>query len=258
MAQTDAPIPPRAHFMAHGLSAAAPHSQRAPPPNRICRCAFLGTREAWRFRDSGRNEPLSALCGRPRSPTENPPTHQTGILESGKMGEMGGNMGGGGGGKGGNWIKMGGNGGGDGKIAVIAQGMWVVEGCGGMWFGGNGTKMGRNTHFSQCHSPHLSGGRGSSPSVPFVKTQRTAPTDGKMGIFATRRQPTAAAARTRGLELTPALHRHRSHKGHCRARRAGPTCWPSSTNWGTPGAFSGRGNCSGCVPRTGPRTARTR
>ena len=43
-----------------------------------------------------------------------------------------------------------------------STGMWVVEGCGGMWLrkmGGkwekNGGEMGPNTHFSQSHIPHF-------------------------------------------------------------------------------------------------------
>ena len=73
------------------------------------------------------------------------------------------------------WRKMEGNG----KIVVIAQGMWVVEGCGGMrlrkmgeiWEK-NGRKMGRNTHFSQSQFPHFPGGRRSSPQFPHRAHQR--------------------------------------------------------------------------------------
>ena len=61
--------------------------------------------------------------------------------ETGEMRKMRGN--------GEQWGEMGGNGGrgggGNGERAVIAYGMWVVEGCGGMWLrkwegGKNGTK----------------------------------------------------------------------------------------------------------------------
>ena len=48
----------------------------------------------------------------------------------------------------------------------------------------DGTKTGRDTHFSQSHFPHCSGGRRSSPH----QIQLTALTDGKMGLFATHQR----------------------------------------------------------------------
>ena len=65
---------------------------------------------------------------------------------------------------------MGGKGGGGyGEIAVISHGMWVVEGCGGMWLRGlgqNGRKLGETwekhgTKYPQSHVPHCL-------TVPFV------------------------------------------------------------------------------------------
>ena len=50
------------------------------------------------------------------------------------------------GGNGGKWGEMEGNGGkwegggGDGETFDVAHGMWVVKGCGGMFFAGNGRK----------------------------------------------------------------------------------------------------------------------
>ena len=53
----------------------------------------------------------------------------------------------------------------------------------------NGRKWEGNAHHSQSHSPHFPGGRRPSPTVPCVKHQLTAPTDGKMGICASHRHP---------------------------------------------------------------------
>ena len=85
------------------------------------------------------------------------------------------------GGKWGEWGEMGGNG----EIAGMAHGMWVVEGCGGMWLkeiGQHGRKMGEKWDgIPIFHSPI-------SPIFPEVedlphsslcKNQLTAVTDGK-------------------------------------------------------------------------------
>ena len=126
-----------------------------------------------------------------------------GMGENGEMGENAGNWGERGGG--GDWGGMGGIGGKSGKggemgggVAGIAQGMWGVEGCGGMWLrkmghqkGENweekGRQMGRNIHFSQSHCPRFSGGRRTSPSR-LCKHQPTARADGKLGLLATHRR----------------------------------------------------------------------
>ena len=100
------------------------------------------------------------------------------------MGEMDRN-----GGKWGKWREMGG------VISGIAHGIWVVEGCGGMWLSklgrewekngeNNGRTRVRNTHFSQSLFSHVPGGRRSSPQSPLLKPAH-ALTNEKMGLFAT-------------------------------------------------------------------------
>ena len=92
-----------------------------------------------------------------------------------KMGGKGGEMGG----NGGKWRKMGGTGGNwgelgrNGKIAVIAHGMWVVEGCGGMWLrkmGETREKNGTNYPFSTVPFSPFSRRSKTFPPISFAKT----------------------------------------------------------------------------------------
>ena len=138
------------------------------------------------------------LSRHPHSPPPNSPTHQTRIVEAGKMGKRERT-----GGEWGKWRKMGemGETGEKWGSSGIAHRTWVVEGCGGMWWdvvekngtkmGENGRKMGRNTYFPVAHRGRIVGTfcRRSKivPTVPFVKNQLTELTDGKMEIFATHR-----------------------------------------------------------------------
>ena len=82
------------------------------------------------------------------------------------MGEMGGN--------GGKW-------GGNGEVAGIAQGMWVVEGCCGMWLRGRGGKWEKNaTKYSFFIVPFSPFFRRSKifPIIPFVRIgSRHSPTE---------------------------------------------------------------------------------
>ena len=82
-------------------------------------------------------------------------------------GGMGGNRG--------KWRKMWGNGG-DWGIAGIAHGVWVVEGCGGMWLRKMGQQQERNgTKYPFLNPPpfsHFSGGRIHSPQFPLENSAR--------------------------------------------------------------------------------------
>ena len=86
--------------------------------------------------------------------------------------------------------KWGGKWEGNGEIVGIAHGMWVVEGCGGMWLrkmGGTWEKNGtKQSFFAVPFSPFFPGSK-MFPTIPFVKNQLTALTDRKVGIFATHR-----------------------------------------------------------------------
>ena len=74
----------------------------------------------------GGGSPRPRTGGGPPPPPLNSPTHQSRILESGKMGGMGG--------------------GGDGEIVGIAHRMSVVEGCGGMPLRKMGQKWDKTGH----------------------------------------------------------------------------------------------------------------
>ena len=86
--------------------------------------------------------------------------------------------------------------GGGGEVAGVAQGMWVAEGCGGMWFVKTGKKWekweenGRKYPFFTVPFPLFFLGLKIFNTVPLCKNQLTALTDGNLGNFATpRRSP---------------------------------------------------------------------
>ena len=96
------------------------------------------------------------------------------------------------------WKNGGGGWEGNGEIAGIAHGMWVVEGCGGMWLrkmgemGGkweeNGRKMGENTHLSPIFpfTPFFWRSK-VFPTIPFVNTSSPHSMTEKWESFATHR-----------------------------------------------------------------------
>ena len=105
--------------------------------------------------------------------------------------------------------KWGGNGGEMGGWGMgIAHGMWVVEGCGGMWLRKTGQKgkengkkngrkweeMGGNTHFSLSYFSLFLPEVEDLPHSSLCKNQLTALTDGKMAIVATPTLTATAAS----------------------------------------------------------------
>ena len=94
----------------------------------------------------------------------------------------------------------------NGEVAGTAHGMWVVEGCGGMWVRKTGEEGKKNGTTYPFFTVPFSGGRRSPPTIPFVK-QPTALTDGKIGtlrglgirICAATSRPTGLSRRLAGI-----------------------------------------------------------
>ena len=141
----------------------------------------------------------------PRSPPPNSSTHQTQILESGKMGEMGGN------GKKwkmeenrrkwGKWVW------GVGGIGGRAHGMWVVEGCGGMWL----RKMGENMGEKWDQRPIFHGSI--FPIFPEVEDLPHSPHSVKYSLGQKHRRKQHAASKVAEMVHTPTpVHAPRVHR----------------------------------------------